>query len=422
MKNLIKFFNKPQSLAGYTLVELLIAASLTLVVVGAAGFGLIAMMQTQQSTKAQVERRTEVNRALDFISDEVRYARTIGTDASGVSGFNPTDKTVVLVLDIPDPANPTTPKNAVYYVKSNTGTNWFGPQVLYRWGPPLNADGSYGTGSNTSQALIDRVDDATITPNCPSGWSASPSTNAQGFYACMAPGGKMAQLYIDAQFNTDDKYRGSTKVFARASDNLGTFAANPSSDSLPSSNPSGCTVTGGLLNCVPARSRRGMTFQVISSNYACNAGTNWDVTTQLTKLDSTGNPIASTPSDPNPVVLNAQSAPVTLSIDADAGETIKVTSIPQNPGGAICYNSANIIESTNTAQVRALRNGDAVPTVPGFQNQQSVAQSLGNYVRDGKINIGANQIIYLFEIGQTDPNARGFDLQDNIVLVTISDS
>jgi len=71
--------------------------------------------------------------------------------------------------------------------------------------------------------------------------------------------------------------------------------------------------------------------------------------------------------------------------------------------------------------VKVLRNGDAVPSISGFQNQTSIADFVKNYVdlNTNTMVLGANQAIYLFELGVTDLNSSAADFQDLVVLVTI---
>ena len=424
-KNLLKLLRKGQSSAGFTLTELLIGAALTSVVIGAAGFGLMSMLNGNKTAKNQVERRTKVNRALDFISDEARRARTIrdetNTDLStlGLSLPSGVDAKVVLSLEIPNGDG--SDENVVYYVR-DASSNWEGPQVLYRWGPPLDDDGSYTTNDYQPVALIDQIDDTASNPTCQSTWSASPSSDATGFYACIDPNGKMAQLNINAQFDDSGEiYQATTNVFARA-ELASTGAGGAMSSSLPSStsssNPTGCSVNGGVLSCTGDTV---MTFKVLGANYACNSSTKWNVKTRLTRLDANNQPVPSTSYHPNPVDINASSDPINLSLNSSKGEKMIITSIPEKPGGAEeCNNQANEIASTNTEQVKALRNNDSLNNVdvPGFKEQQSVEDYLRDYTNGNKVKIEDNQIIYLFEIGQTDTNSGGFDLQDNIVLVT----
>jgi type II secretory pathway component PulJ len=79
----MKINNKTyQSSAGFTLIELLVAMSITIIVVTLAGSGLIAIMQNNIKAEAETLRRVELNRALDFIGDEIRTSKTIATNAS----------------------------------------------------------------------------------------------------------------------------------------------------------------------------------------------------------------------------------------------------------------------------------------------------------------------------------------------------
>ena len=185
--------NKSNTNSGFTLTELLVGLFMSIFVIGALGFGLMTVLGTTQSENSKVKARTENSRALDFISDEVRRAKNIETDATTASGtggtFNATDasgntKTVVFALDIPEIS---TLGKIVYYLKSNGNQNWKGPQVLYRWGPPLKDNGEYNTTAGTwrDQALIDGINNTTVSPACPAGTTTTPA-NPQGFYACLS--------------------------------------------------------------------------------------------------------------------------------------------------------------------------------------------------------------------------------------------
>ena len=74
----------------------------------------------------------------------------------------------------------------------------------------------------------------------------------------------------------------------------------------------------------------------------------------------------------------------------------------------------------NTPNVVLLQNGDQVPsTTPAFQQGQ-IETFLKPYLLADKktISIGDLDVIVLMELGQTDPDNSGFDLQDLVVLVT----
>ena len=66
-----------------------------------------------------------------------------------------------------------------------------------------------------------------------------------------------------------------------------------------------------------------------------------------------------------------------------------------------------------------LRNGDAVPTIKGFSNQDSIADFVEAYVKDDKILLEDNEAIFLFELGVTDLTNDAADFQDLVILMTI---
>lgn len=78
-----KYFSKignPSSSSGFTLIELLAAISLTTIVVGAAGFGVVTIMNANAESETKTQRRVELNRALDFIAEDIRRAKTATDD------------------------------------------------------------------------------------------------------------------------------------------------------------------------------------------------------------------------------------------------------------------------------------------------------------------------------------------------------
>jgi len=76
-KGFAKLFGIQKTSAGFTLIELLVAMSITTIVVGLAGSGLVTIMDANNKGEAETQRRTNLNRALDFISDEVRMASSV---------------------------------------------------------------------------------------------------------------------------------------------------------------------------------------------------------------------------------------------------------------------------------------------------------------------------------------------------------
>ena len=58
---------------------------------------------------------------------------------------------------------------------------------------------------------------------------------------------------------------------------------------------------------------------------------------------------------------------------------------------------------------KVLRNGDAVPLIPGLNPQPPVEEFIKDYVKDGKIVLDENEAIFLFELGTTDLNSTAAD-------------
>ncbi len=92
--------------------------------------------------------------------------------------------------------------------------------------------------------------------------------------------------------------------------------------------------------------------------------------------------------------------------------------------GARGYRSGAWLPLYNTGvdkpNVVVLQNGDPVPqSTPAFQ-QGTIESFLKPYLSTDKktIKIGDKDLIVLTELGQTDPDNSGFDLQDMVALVT----
>lgn len=226
-KKLQKLLKKNKSNAGFTLTELLVGLFMSIFVIGALGFGLMQVLRTTQTEGSKVTARNENSRALDFISDEVRRARTVDTDTNGSGKSFDSSETVVLVLNIPEISST---GKIVYYLKSKLTSdieNWEGPQVLYRWGPPLNADGNYTNGDWQEEALIDGIDDKEIATSelvssCLNRSGTPTPSTPKGFYACIF-GDNTAQLYLTGETKTasgvandTDSHLSDSKVVARA--------------------------------------------------------------------------------------------------------------------------------------------------------------------------------------------------------------
>jgi Tfp pilus assembly protein PilW len=386
--------NNLNSNSGFTLIELLVGLMMSIFVIGALGFGLMTVLATSQSESSKVKARTENSRALDFISDEVRRARTIQSfaDNTNAPSFTTTDKTVVLALDIPevsDSATIDTDSNAttktervVYYLKSTGLGNWKGPQVLYRWGPPLNANGNYGDGDWEEEALIDGINNTTVTLPCTTG-TVTPASPT-GFYACIT-GANTAQLFLTGQTKTasgvnNDSQTNDTQVVARARETL----ANKTDDNTSIS----------------------WNVEGLGGNYKCKDGKFWDMRTDFSNSDTPD-------TDPNKVSWTQvpggpEQQPQPIEIKSDL--PLNLTSNPVLPADVSavdeCDSSSASIDHTVIFGNPTTFNGEcdasleAGVTCPTNANPERVKGT----------NDITNETVQFFKNGSTVPNYGTNDL------------
>ncbi len=384
--------NKLNLNSGFTLTELLVGLVMSIFVIGALGFGLMTVLQTTQSENSKVQARTENSRALDFISDEVRRAKNIETSAANAgSGFSATGKTIVLALDIPEissNANAGVRGRIVYYLKSTGLGNWKGPQVLYRWGPPLNADGSYPSDVNgrydstvawSDQALIDGINSTPVTPvtsACPTGTTTTPAAPT-GFYACIT-GTNTAQLFLTGQTKTasgiyNDSQTNDTQVVARARETLSN--KTDKNDSIQWS------VKG------------------LGGKYSCTSTTSWDMKTEFYN-----DPAKKTEWMQNADTGSKQPQPIEIKATAP----LTIMSTPQ--GGTGCDSRPDPISHTIDFKDPLTFNGNPDPTKTGYSN------SLDNKPQVTNTNSPAVQF---FKKGYDIPTSYGGYDANNDGVITI---
>ncbi len=439
---LLKPFKKRQGSSGYTLTELLIGGIISAIVIGAAGTGLMYLLQGNKTSTTEANRRTEVNRALEFISDETRKAETIETNPSTAFNtakddtslnFDPIEGNTdpkdnaqpILALNIPGVSQP-----VLYYISPPESTAWKGPRVIYRFGPNFDNSGNYTDpttpASWTAKPLIDRISDADSNPNCGGLTTASPSANAQGFYACIKTNGKTANLFAIAQLENDEDYRASTEVYARAeAENLTGNSSNKNFSGGGNPNP---------FN--PGGQDTTYTVESIESAMGCNSsGAPCSMTITFKKKSD------------NTVLTTINPGQTTANFTTNEEFYVEVTpstSGVSNPYPSSLQNNTNpVTSSTNTNevetnQVMLLGDGFDPPSNPAWNPTgddpnnptfNSIATILANtintnnenrkFIENRKITLPEKQYLLAFEIGQTDPTHPGFDLQDQVLLITV---
>ncbi|ALB39545.1 hypothetical protein AA650_02870 [Anabaena sp. WA102] len=124
---------------GFTLIELLVAIAIMSGVLIIAGIGIVAMLKQNSKALSESDRRANLNRALDYISNEVRMANSISVPATYTSPPEPSGAIGKLRLTIPsDTAFP----NHEYYIVPTSAncspptytstTIWACDYIIYR--------------------------------------------------------------------------------------------------------------------------------------------------------------------------------------------------------------------------------------------------------------------------------------------------
>jgi hypothetical protein len=107
---------------------------------------------------------------------------------------------------------------------------------------------------------------------------------------------------------------------------------------------------------------------------------------------------------------------VLLETDVAKGDTINIGGRGYRDGAWLpLYHTA-----ASTQNLVMLKNGDRVPTTVPALNGGTIESFLKPYMdtTTKKVKIGDRDLILLLELGQTNPDNSGFDLQDVVVLVT----
>lgn len=233
--------------AGFTLVELLVAALISIIVISMAGFGIVTILAINKKAESRTERRIDLSRAFDFISNEIRMSRRINRTATTVangtsitvndvvtsSGLSLSALgsygTIVLYLEIPInsaipatcpagspnagsvPPTPADYDRVVYDIRSNT-TTWLGPRVINRYGRIPKSDGTIDPCSNpiSSDILVDSISDINISPLCD---LPAVLSGIRGFYACV--NGRQVDVYLQSRVTDTEAHNLTSRAVSR---------------------------------------------------------------------------------------------------------------------------------------------------------------------------------------------------------------
>lgn len=219
--------------AGFTITEVLLASSMMLIAISVAGIGVTNLLRSNYRANAGTEIQNNLNLTLEFVSDEVRRAKTIADSEATAAAIESVpeearteEARAVLAFQIPNPndLSQPLPNQIVYYTQNSRTQDSLTGLVLWRYGPNLDEDGNYDINSWIPSPVTDRLAAAANNPNCPTGFTRIPADTVDGFYACIRAGGNQVILNANAEVNlttgdTDKdkvKYSVSTRVSPRA--------------------------------------------------------------------------------------------------------------------------------------------------------------------------------------------------------------
>jgi prepilin-type N-terminal cleavage/methylation domain-containing protein len=369
-----KLLSFSNSSFGFTLTEMLVAASISSVVVGAAGFGLLSMMNADFVSAAKTQRRVELNRAVDYISDDIKQATKVEANSNNLKITLPNNDTITYAFND---------------IGSDNSSVWVKPGTITR-----------KVNSGSATALVDGIINTTPSslPACdPDGDGTSNLAGGGGFRFCIQ-NNRLANLYL---FGVLKNAYGNTLSPLPVS-NLTLARPNNSIDITQYINLPQLQNQGELVLTKPAN----LTFKVIGGAFKCNSSQpNANIGTKF-KVNGT---YANSGQE--------YSTNQSLSLPSTGTGTSIVVESTIKTNNSCVTSSQRTRLSTDTTFVKAFVNGDSVPSNTGYGGQASVKDLLQGFVNGNKIKLEPNQVIYLFE-HYTATSGSTYDLQDNIVLVT----
>ena len=189
--------NLSQKTSGFTLTELLVAIIITAILVTGTGVGLNTILQANDRSEQETLRRRQGNRALNYISEDIR-------EASEIQEGEEDDEIFTLIIPDPDRDN-------ITYSLYDAEEDLLAGQVIYR---------REGDNSDYDEPLIDLVDDEGDNEEDRSDFCNNEEDTDiwgedGGFYICVD--GRQAEIVIRSELDNGDMIRVRTRAFARSS-------------------------------------------------------------------------------------------------------------------------------------------------------------------------------------------------------------
>jgi hypothetical protein len=398
---------------GFTLTNLIIGAGLTLLVAAGGGGAVASMLDTTATSNARSERRVEMNRTLEFMRTEINRSERLIATANLPANFK-NDLSTAQLNKIKDEVDvnsiqavlqlklPGANTSVTYFTATPKDGIWKGPKVLFRFGPDFLANGNYedidlASSDNWSPLpLLDRLE------------SFSAPVPVTGETVNLQPVGKIQKLMGRSETYSVNLATGTKQQQIRVA------AFNPSGGAGVSGTPATVIPFSLAQGNVKVAQTSTMKVEVLGGDIVCG-DPRYPIPTQA-KFDLSGGMTA------NSGWMSTGSQTWT---NVPINTTLKVTAWAKgNNGSGSCkqFSYQANSQSDQTTQVLTVRNGDTVPQFKPYLGQRSIDTFLKPYVdtTTGKIKLAANQAIFLFELGTTDKNSPAYDMQDMVVLTTIT--
>jgi type II secretory pathway pseudopilin PulG len=190
----------------------------------------------------------------------------------------------------------------------------------------------------------------------------------------------------------------------------------PSPSPSPSPTPTQTTNFTSTGGTVTVNRRSDISIQILGGDIRCSSTSSTTIPTTTTiNLTPPGTNARTTsttvPTTQQGLNFNNQQPGTAFTISAGYSGT--------------CLGTRSVNSKNDPSFVRTLRNGDPAPNIPaygggGANGALSVDAFLRPYISNGKMNLGANQVIFLFEL-YTNTSGSTYDLQDTVILATITE-
>jgi type II secretory pathway pseudopilin PulG len=141
--------------SGFTLVELMVAATASLIVIGVTISGVVTLQQMNQRLEDRLTQEAELQRSLHFIAADIQEGKSIQKDAPKIAGYS-------ALFHIVRPDGTT----IGYYITAKGKRPWSGPRIIYRRDSQGRREDSSDLGDDPNElgkersyALIDQISD-----------------------------------------------------------------------------------------------------------------------------------------------------------------------------------------------------------------------------------------------------------------------